>query len=343
MTDLMQTRPDTLRPGEDALTGRGLTRHFPVRDGLGRTVGTVKAVQDVDLQLRSGECLALVGESGCGKSTLASLITLLDRPTAGSMRLEEQDVSSLRGRQLREFRRNVQIVLQDPYAALNPRLTIGQSLREPLEIHGGLVRRGEREAKVVELLELVGLDASHRHRYPHEFSGGQRQRVCIARALAVSPRILVCDEPVSALDVSVQAQILDLLQHLQRELGLAYLFISHDLAVVRGIADRVAVMYLGRIVEEGPTAEVFTHPRHPYTQALLSSVPVTDPRERSTRERIRLSGDVPSPTDPPSGCAFRSRCWLATDECATTVPSLEHVSADHRAACVRLDAARTSA
>jgi oligopeptide transport system ATP-binding protein len=323
--------------GEVLVRGTGLAKHYPAREpGLRGRKLAIKAVDGVDLELRRGECLALVGESGCGKSTLASLLTNLEPVTEGAIEVGSDRWGAGR-RTDRQLRRRIQIVLQDPYAALNPRMTVESILREPFEIHSDLLPPSERSARVDELLEMVGLDPSHRRRYPHEFSGGQRQRLCIARALAVSPEVLVCDEPLSALDVSVQGQILELFRDLRERLGLSYVFISHDLAVVRSIADRVAVMYLGKIVEQGPTEEVYERPRHPYTRALLSSAPVADPTVRDRRERIVLSGEVPSPANPPSGCTFRTRCWKAVHVCATTVPRLEQVGDAHHAACLRLD------
>ena len=324
---------------EPLLSGSDLTKHFAVKrhGGKARRTALVRAVDGVSLSVRPGECLALVGESGCGKSTLAGLMSQLDTPTSGAVAFAGQATAAGRAAQL-QFRRDVQIVLQDPFSSLNPRMTIAAVLREPFEIHSGLLPRAQWRARSIELLELVGLGEEHLDRYPHEFSGGQRQRISIARALAVEPRVLVLDEPLSALDVSVQAQIVTLLKDLQARLGLAYLFISHDLAVVRSMADRVAVMYLGRIVEEGPTAEVYARPTHPYTRALLSSSPIPDPGARDRSGRIVLTGEVPSPIDPPSGCPFRTRCWLATPECAVKRPELAQFDdgADlHRVACIR--------
>lgn len=292
--------------------------------------GAVRAVDGVDLRVDAAETLGLVGESGCGKSTLARAVTRLVPITSGTVSYEGHDVTSLEGRPLRELRRHVRIVFQDPYGALNPRMTVGEIIAQPLRIHR-THRRREQAARVEELLLTVGLGAESASRYPHEFSGGQRQRVGIARALALDPTLVVLDEPVSALDVSIQAQVLSLLRRLQDDLGVAYLFISHDLAVVRHLAHRVAVMYLGRIVESGPRDQVFETPRHPYTRALLSAVPIPDPLSRDTRTRIRVTGEPPDPAAPPTGCSFRTRCWKADQQCAAEEPVLE--GGTHALAC----------
>lgn len=308
---------------EPILSVKNLVKHFPVHGGLlQRQVGSVRAVSDVSFDIYPGETVALVGESGCGKSTVGKTIMRFHEPTSGSVRFEGRDLAKMRSAELRKMRRDVQFVFQDPYSSLPSRMPVGEILLEPLEIHGVGNDRQRRE-RVLELLHLVGLGPEALGRYPHEFSGGQRQRIGIARALALEPRLLILDEPISALDVSIQAQVINLLARLQRELGVAYLFIAHDLAVVRHLAHRVAVMYLGRIVEYGDAETVFTHPSHPYSQALLSAVPQPDPRLAALSTRRLLHGELPSPTAPPSGCSFHTRCWKAKPECAQERPLLQ--------------------
>jgi len=309
-----------------------LVKHFPIKTGYfgAHVEGVVHAVDDVSFTLDREETLGLVGESGCGKSTTGRLVLRLLDPTSGAIRIDGQSVEGLRGRDLRALRRRMQIVFQDPYASLNPRMRVQEILAEPLQIQG---RRDEVKSRVPELLAMVGLGAEHANRFPHEFSGGQRQRIGIARALALEPDLIVLDEPVSALDVSIQAQVLNLLARLQEQLSLAFLFIAHDLSVVRHISDRVAVMYLGKIVEIGPAREIYDRAGHPYTQALLSAVPEPDPERERQRQRIVLQGDLPSPVDPPSGCRFRTRCWKAQDVCATEEPTLVERGQGHPVAC----------
>jgi oligopeptide transport system ATP-binding protein len=319
----------------------GLAKHYPIRRGLvlSRMVGNVRAVDGLSFELFRGETLALVGESGCGKSTTARLVLRLIEPTAGTVRFEGADITGLRGDAMRKLRRRMQIVFQDPFASLNPRMTVAEILEEPLVVHGmggGAARR----ARVAELLGLVGLAPYHAGRYPHEFSGGQRQRIGIARALAVEPALVVCDEPVSALDVSIQAQVVNLLKDLQARLGLSYLFIAHDLAVVKHVADRVAVMYLGRIVEIGPKDDVFANPRHPYTRVLLSAIPRPDPHRKLARSAAQgeaPGGDMPSPANVPPGCRFHTRCPFVIDRCRTEDPALHTIEPGHLSACHRAE------
>ncbi|GAA2725904.1 MULTISPECIES: oligopeptide/dipeptide ABC transporter ATP-binding protein [Streptomyces] len=327
---------------DDILVADGLTKHFPLMAGFPfkRRIGAVQAVDGIDLAVRSGESFGLVGESGCGKSTTGRLLTRLLEPTAGRIRYRGEDITHAGRKELAPIRSEIQMIFQDPYASLNPRQTVGRIVAGPMEING-IAPRGGREARVRELLEVVGLNPEHYNRFPHEFSGGQRQRIGIARALALEPKVIVADEPVSALDVSIQAQVVNLLRTLQGELGIAFVFIAHDLAVVRHFSQRVAVMYLGKIVEVGGRDDIYRHPRHPYTHALLSAVPEpldaadTSP-EGTVRERIRLAGDVPSPVSPPSGCRFRTRCWKAADRCATEEPPLVRAAGSaegHLSAC----------
>ncbi len=318
---------------EPLLSARGLKVWFPVSSGLlQRTSAHVHAVDGVDLDIMKGETVGLVGESGCGKSTLGrTLIRLID-PTAGTIEFMGEDITHLRGEALRARRREMAMIFQDPYSSLDPRQTVGDIVGEPIDIFG-LAKGPERQDRIYELLRVVGMNPRFADRYPHEFSGGQRQRIGIARALAAEPSLIICDEPISALDVSIQAQIINLLEGLQSKFELTYLFIAHDLSVVKHISDRVAVMYLGKIVETAPGRELYRHPRHPYTGSLLSAIPIPDPLVERGRERLILQGDVPSPVNPPSGCRFRTRCPRVREHCAEEEPPLESFGADHRAAC----------
>ncbi len=327
-----QSRDDTL------LDVRGLKMHFPVTSGIvfQRAVAFIKAVDDVDFTVRRGETLGLVGESGCGKTTTGRCILRLYRPTDGEIWFDGVDIAQARTNQMRAMRRQMQIIFQDPYSSLNPRMTAGNIIGEPLAVHGLVNNRREYRERVAELLNNVGLNPYMADRFPHEFSGGQRQRIGVARALSVDPAFIVCDEPVSALDVSIQAQIINLLEDLQERYDLTYLFIAHDLSVVRHISDRVAVMYLGKIVEIADRNAIYENPQHPYTRALLSAVPIPDPVLDAQRERIILTGEVPSPLNPPSGCVFHPRCPIATEDCSRVNPEAREVLPDHIAACINV-------
>jgi len=311
-----------------------LVKHFTVSSGMfGGTTGVVRAVDGVSFSIRRGETLGLVGESGCGKTTTGRCILQLERSTSGSIRFEGVELTGLPQSELRAVRRKMQVIFQDPYSSLNPRMSVGEILAEPIKVHGLVPDKAKREDRVQELLAQVGLHPQHARRYPHQLSGGQRQRVGIARALAMEPSLIICDEPVSALDVSIQAQIINLLEDLQARLGLTFLFIAHDLSVVRHISDRVAVMYLGRIVELADRQALYEEPLHPYTSALLSAVPIPDPRLEATRERTVLRGEVPSPLNPPAGCVFNPRCPIAAERCTAEIPALREIKAGHWSAC----------
>ena len=339
MTTKPQPATGTALTGEGVLLDvRGLKMHFPVTSGIifQKVVGLIKAVDDVNFFIRKGETLGLVGESGCGKTTTGRCILQLYKPTAGEVIFQGKDLCKMKPGEVRAMRREMQIIFQDPYSSLNPRMSAGSIVGEPLIVHHMAGSKAEYRQRVAELLTVVGLNPYMADRFPHEFSGGQRQRIGVARALAVNPSLIVCDEPVSALDVSIQAQIINLLEDLQTQFNLTYLFIAHDLSVVRHISDRVAVMYLGHIVEVATRTEIYTNPLHPYTKALLSAVPIPDPLVEEKRERIILKGEVPSPLRPPAGCVFNPRCPIMIEDCKAAIPPLREVAKDHWAACIRV-------
>lgn len=315
---------------------KDLKVYFQVGGGFLQKKDTVKAVDGISLSIYPGETFGLVGESGCGKSTTGRAIVKINTPTEGQIIFDGKDITKIKGAELKQFKQDVQMIFQDPYASLNPRMTVGEIIKEPMDIHGIYKTEEEKETRVRELLELVGLKPDHIRRYPHEFSGGQRQRIGIARTLALNPKFVVCDEPISALDVSIQAQVINLLEKIQAEMGISYLFIAHDLSMVKHISDRIGVMYLGNLVEVGEADELYNNPLHPYTQALLSSVPIPDPKVAKSRERIVLQGELPSPINPPSGCVFRTRCPKATERCANFKPELKQVG-DRLVACFLYD------
>jgi oligopeptide/dipeptide ABC transporter ATP-binding protein len=328
--------------GDLVLRAEDVVKHFPIRDSLFGSSGKIHAVDGVTLDLHEGEVVGVVGESGCGKSTLANMFMLLERPTSGRILYRGKDISTFSKQESRTYRRQVQMVFQDTFGSLDPRMTIADVLKEPFTVHRDMLPKAQWNDRVRELLALVGLDPDHANRFPHQFSGGQRQRICIARALALGPKVVVCDEPVSALDVSVQAQVINLLKDLRDEFGLSYVFVAHDLSVVRQIADVVAVMYLGQIVEIGAESDVLLHPSHPYTQALVSALPTPDAQGHMVGKRIVVTGELPSPSDPPSGCRFRTRCWLAQPRCASEVPALIDRGTGRPAACHFVDVASAS-
>lgn len=319
--------------GENLLEIKGLCKHFNLKKSIfEKNKKVLHAVDDVTLEIKKGETLGLVGESGCGKTTLGRTVVRLYEPTSGEIVYDNKNITNLNFQEMKSFRRKIQMIFQDPYASLNPRQTIGDIIKEPMEIHN-LYEEKNRDKKVLEILELVGLNSSHMSRYPHEFSGGQRQRVGIARALACDPEFIVCDEPISALDVSIQAQIINTLEDLQKKLGLTYLFIAHDLSMVKHISDRVGIMYLGKLVELSTSDEIYNNPLHPYTEALLSAIPIPDPDISSKKERIILEGDIPTPINPKGGCRFKSRCQKAFEKCEEIEPKLVEVRENHKVAC----------